>query len=384
MSKLLFVDDEQMILNGLNRIFFREKDIEVKLCTSGVEALKLIPTFKPDLVVSDMRMPHMDGEEFLAKVKEIDPTIIRVILSGYSQWDVTLSMLVQGTCQWYFAKPWNKAELVSILRHLISLHNGLNNVSLLELISSFPEDNFKANLYIQLLNLLASEASIDEINDLILTDPGITLKTIQIANVAVANEPIGSVKHAIVLLGLNAIKNIVLTSELLPIGQFNPPISEAIEILWSKAILYNNYIKLIFKEIKQSNLPSKFDCIGFLLECGHILILKSQTTKCVEVVGGKVDILTNSNKLGELFKIDIKQISAYFINWWSLPSEFIEAAIYAENPSSEEYLNKEMVYICHLALHYANKHSGLDNFEIDSKCLKFFGKTIEQIEQCLK
>lgn len=384
MNKLLFVDDEQMILNGLKRIFFREKDIEVKLCNSAADALKLIPTFRPDLVVSDMRMPHMDGAEFLEQVKIIDPSIIRVILSGYSQWDVTLSMLVKGTCQWYFAKPWNKEELVSILRHLISLHNGLNNVSLLELISSFPEDNFKANLYIQLLNLLASEASIDEINDLILTDPGITLKTIQIANVAVANEPIGSVKHAIVLLGLNAIKNIVLTSELLPVAQFNPPISEAIEILWSKAILYNKYIKLIFKEIKQSSIPSKFDCIGFLLECGHILILKSQTAKCIEAVDGNVDTLTNSNKLGELFQIDIKQISAYFINWWSLPSEFIEAAIYAENPSSQEYLNKEMVYICHLALYFANKHSHVDNFEVDPKCLNFFDKTSEQIEYCLK
>lgn len=70
MSMILFVDGEEMILNGLKRIFFRKKEVIIKTATNDLDALTMLDQFQPDLVISDMRMPIRDGAEFHDKVKE--------------------------------------------------------------------------------------------------------------------------------------------------------------------------------------------------------------------------------------------------------------------------------------------------------------------------
>ncbi len=78
---ILFVDDEIPILKSLNRLFM-DTDYEVFTAGSGKEALAILATEKIDMVITDMRMPEMDGCQLLQKVKELHPTSLRIILSG--------------------------------------------------------------------------------------------------------------------------------------------------------------------------------------------------------------------------------------------------------------------------------------------------------------
>ncbi|MDK2807566.1 MAG: hypothetical protein PWP24_299, partial [Clostridiales bacterium] len=89
---ILLVDDERPILKAFQRIFM-DTDYEILTANSAMEALGLLTSNKVHMIISDMRMPEMDGYELLEKVKLLYPSIIRIILSGYSDETAVLRAL---------------------------------------------------------------------------------------------------------------------------------------------------------------------------------------------------------------------------------------------------------------------------------------------------
>ncbi|MBI1910779.1 MAG: response regulator [Deltaproteobacteria bacterium] len=109
-NTILFVDDEKNILNSLVRLFRRE-GYNILTAEGGHEALELIARNKVDLVISDHRMPVMDGVEFLSKVKESSPDTIRFMLTGYAELKAVMAAINKGEVYRYITKPWNDEEL---------------------------------------------------------------------------------------------------------------------------------------------------------------------------------------------------------------------------------------------------------------------------------
>ena len=88
-AKILFVDDEKQMLTALNRVF-RANNYIVFTANSGQEALNILETETMDVIVSDMRMPEMDGAAFLAKTVDLNPNSRRILLTGYSDQESTV------------------------------------------------------------------------------------------------------------------------------------------------------------------------------------------------------------------------------------------------------------------------------------------------------
>lgn len=107
---ILCVDDEGNILSALKRSLRKEK-YNLLLASSGTEALKVLSENEVQLVMSDQRMPGMDGTEFLSKVKEKFPDVIRIILTGYTDVDSITEAINQGNIYKFFLKPWNDQHL---------------------------------------------------------------------------------------------------------------------------------------------------------------------------------------------------------------------------------------------------------------------------------
>lgn len=108
---VLFVDDEPSILSALRRLF-RPQGYRVLLAESGPMGLDLLEREPVDLVVSDMRMPEMDGATLLEKVRERWPTVGRILLTGYADIGSTVAAINRGQIHRYVAKPWDDRELV--------------------------------------------------------------------------------------------------------------------------------------------------------------------------------------------------------------------------------------------------------------------------------
>lgn len=109
--RILCVDDEKNVLRALERLFMDE-EYEIITATSGEEALSLMEEHpEVQLVVSDYRMPGMDGVEFLRQVNERWPQTIRIVLSGFADTAAIVGAINEGQIYKFIPKPWNDDEL---------------------------------------------------------------------------------------------------------------------------------------------------------------------------------------------------------------------------------------------------------------------------------
>lgn len=122
---LLVVDDEAEIVESLRETFSRHFDIYH--ATSAPDALEQFKEHTPRLVISDQRMPEMTGIELLAKIKNIEPNTVRILLTGYSDINVVVDALNKDLLWKYVAKPWDYDKLKDMLldaaRHCIKEDN---------------------------------------------------------------------------------------------------------------------------------------------------------------------------------------------------------------------------------------------------------------------
>ena len=107
---VLCVDDEPSILSALKRVL-RAEDCKVLQAGSGQDALALLAQEAVDVVVSDMRMPGMDGAALLAQVRARWPATARILLTGYADMNATIAAINEGQIYRYIHKPWDEAEL---------------------------------------------------------------------------------------------------------------------------------------------------------------------------------------------------------------------------------------------------------------------------------
>lgn len=116
--RILCVDDEQNILSSLRRLF-RPLGYQIQIAGGGAEGLQLLETEPVDLVISDMRMPEMDGAQFLEQVRQRWPDTIRILLTGYADIGSTVDAINKGEIYRYISKPWNDSDLLMVVHHAL-------------------------------------------------------------------------------------------------------------------------------------------------------------------------------------------------------------------------------------------------------------------------
>jgi len=111
--KVLFVDDEPRVTSALKAIFRREYD--VLIANSGAEALELLSKVKVDVLVSDQRMPEMLGNELLAKVTQLYPQTMRILLTGFMDKQAIVNSINEGEVYRFINKPWKNEEMREVV-----------------------------------------------------------------------------------------------------------------------------------------------------------------------------------------------------------------------------------------------------------------------------
>jgi response regulator RpfG family c-di-GMP phosphodiesterase len=153
-QRVLFVDDEPNVLEGIQRTL--RKQVELQTATSGAEALRLMRETGPfALVVSDMRMPAMNGTQFLAKVREQQPDTVRMILSGQADLEDTIAAVNEGHIYRFLSKPCPSDRL------LAAVEDGLNQHRLLTAEKVLLEQTLSGavKMLIEILGMVSPAAS---------------------------------------------------------------------------------------------------------------------------------------------------------------------------------------------------------------------------------
>ncbi len=211
--RILFVDDESKVLDGLRRTLFpMRKEWDMVFVQGGKDAIAALVLEPFDVIVTDMRMPGMDGAELLDEVVKTHPQTVRLVLSG--QWEPDMSIRSAKTAHQYLNKPCSAQTLKATLDRIFALRGLLAGRSLKRLVSGMTTLPSLPTIYRKLVTTLESpEASAEQVGEVISTDIAMTAKVLQLANSAFfgISRRVSHPAEATRYLGVDTIKALVLT-----------------------------------------------------------------------------------------------------------------------------------------------------------------------------
>ena len=213
-KRILFVDDEPLILQGLERTLRpMRQDWEMDFAQGGAKALERFAASSYDVIVSDMLMPDMDGAELLKEIQQKSPTTIRLILSGHA--DQKYSMKCVGVAHQYLSKPCDPDALKNTLSRLGSPEFGLQNDCILKLLPSLERLPSIPAIYSEIVRLLNDpEVSLEQVGAVIAKDMAMTAQILRVVNSSFFGMPrrIAEPMEAASYLGIDTLKALVLAA----------------------------------------------------------------------------------------------------------------------------------------------------------------------------
>ena len=215
MKKILFVDDEPNVLSGLKRMLrVQRKEWDMEFLPGGEEALKHLAEHGADVIVSDMRMPGMDGAALLSKVQEAFPSTIRIVLSGHAELEAALRAV--SVAHQYLAKPCDSETIKEVVARACDLQRLLDEPRLRDMVGKVDSLPTIPEVYTQLVQLLADpDAGVVDAAEIVAKDAGITAKVLQVVNSSFFGfaRSITGIRDATSCLGLNMLRNLTLSVE---------------------------------------------------------------------------------------------------------------------------------------------------------------------------
>lgn len=216
MLRVMFVDDEPRILEALRRsLELSGCDWNLQFHHDPQEALAAMERVPVDVVVSDLRMPALDGVELLRRVRALHPSTVRVVLSGHADEDIALRAI--AVAHRFLPKPCQADALVGLVERLASLVERLHRPALREAVAGAGPLPAVPRLYLKLLEALDNPLSdTSSIAGIVGEEPALATRVLQLCNSALYSNgrPIGDVKGAINRLGLRSVRNLALAAEL--------------------------------------------------------------------------------------------------------------------------------------------------------------------------
>lgn len=217
MKQILFVDDDASILESLRDALrpWRREWRSTFAC-GGEAALELLAGASFDVVVSDMRMPGVDGATLLRQVGELQPQAVRIMLTGSTETDVLAR--AAAVAHRFLAKPCDADELARVVTDVLSLGDPSTTQCQLQTVSAATTLPCAPALYAELSELLSTEtAGVADVARLIERDVAVTAKLLQLTNSAFFGlaRTVVRVDEAVSLLGLGIVKAIIVSTHAL-------------------------------------------------------------------------------------------------------------------------------------------------------------------------
>jgi len=334
--RVLFVDDQPNVLAGLRRMLRGLRDEwEMQFAESGEEALALMAESPFDVIVSDMRMPGMDGVQLLTETMTRYPGTVRIILSG--QADQASVLRAVTPAHQYLSKPCDAETLKATVARACSLRDTLRQEPLIRLVSQVTTLPSLPHVYTKLLEELQSEdASVRGVAELIAQDVGMTAKLMQMVNSSFFGIPrrIESPTQAAALLGLNVLKPLVLSASIF--SQFHADGLQgfSVDTLMEHSLAVSHLAQQIARSHSENKeLEEDALLAGLLHDVGQLLLvanLQEQYCKTLALALEKEISLCDAEL--ECLGASHADVGAYLLGLWGLPGSIVEAVAFHHQP----------------------------------------------------
>jgi CheY-like chemotaxis protein len=269
---ILAVDVEPMIINAIERVFI-DTDYEIISALSPEDGIAALAKTKVDLVIADLMMHPLNGHQFLAKVKQADPTIARILLSAVSDKVPRMQCVADGSVHLYLTKPWDNAILRKKVETIFRLCTDMEASGLKELVTSafcLPVDPAARN---QISQLFQEGVTIRYVHDLVAGDAGLTGCLLHCVNSAFENLSTGSVSRALEYMGIDNLGE--LCGQIVGQEARDDSAGQQHDLaqLMKCTARRSRYVENLHRVRRGSNLPDEWKTISRLLDTGRHLLL---------------------------------------------------------------------------------------------------------------
>jgi putative nucleotidyltransferase with HDIG domain len=326
---ILFVDDEPNILMGLKRMLRPMRDKwDMLFANSGREALDILSQTRADAVVSDMRMPGMDGPELLRRVQREHPDTIRFALSGYSDQEM-IGQSIAPTHQ-YLTKPCDAEQLISALERAIDARGLVHNRHVLEKIARIEHLPVLPEVYNRIsLELAKGDPSPKEIGEIIAKDVGMSANILKLVNSAYFGLPrhIAAPQQAVIVLGVGVIRSVILSLHIFKNFEAAGRQNFSLPMLWGHSMRTAAMTRTIAARQRLDKDNADHAYIAALLhDVGKLLLDAHCPEECDRIYA---EVRAQNRRVADVEKevlgLTHAEVGAYLLGLWGLPDPVVEA-----------------------------------------------------------
>jgi HD-like signal output (HDOD) protein len=350
MKRVLFVDDEPHVLESLRDALRPwRRDLNMTFAADGPSALEELGREPYDAVVSDMRMPGMDGAEFLREVQRAQPSTVRIVLSGYAELESVARAAT--VAHRFLSKPCDVDELVNVIQRSCDINALVEQDELRDTASGAGRLPSVPRLYSKLTSLMSDpDASVADAARLVEQDAGMTAKVLQLANSAFFGRArqVSDLDEAISYLGLNTLKALALSADAME--AFQPKIEIAgfsIERLQA----HTGLTARIARKLVAPGCNGDSAVAAALIHDVGILVLASRAPDYLASVLERAE-----REERPLFQVEQEErgfthadVGAHLLGLWGLPPTIVEAVAYHHRPAAAHGPSMDAITAVHVA-----------------------------------
>ncbi|MBI2383484.1 MAG: HDOD domain-containing protein [Gammaproteobacteria bacterium] len=334
MMRILFVDDEPGILQGLRDALRRQRSRwDMVFVDGGTVALDAMGDSPFDVIVSDMRMPHIDGAQLLARVREDHPQTIRIVLSGHAERDSILRAL--PTTHQFLSKPCAPDQIEQVIECAGRFRSLLPGESLRRRVNGLSQLPSDPRVLRALIDAVARPGGrIADIADIVEQDPAMCVKLLQLVNSAFFGlaQCIASVRTAVARLGLDLLRDLTLSAHVFSAPQ--PP-DGAMRCLETERQRSLRAARLARQFAGDPALADEAYTLALVNGIGR-LALATVVPAEYGAAHDQAQRLKRPSQEIELQMLGVSHanVGAYLLGIWGLPLALIEAVAYQHQPGS--------------------------------------------------
>ena len=352
--RILFVDDEQKVLDGLKRLVRRQgQPWDVSFATGGEVALELLEREPCDVIVSDMRMPGMDGLALLDEIRVRHPRVARIILTGYA--DLEASLRAVAVAHQYLIKPCDVKALAIAVERACSLQSVLSSATLVRILGSIRDLPCAPSTYAALNGALGDpDATLETIAQIIEQDVGLSAKVLQISSSAFFGmaERSSTVRNAVSHLGVNIIRKLLLAD-----GTFRPSPAGFDVFPMDR---FQNHAQAVARIVSTIPLPDHLAdsaaVAGLLHDVGELVLASRLPTAFRAAVENARKSQRPLHEVEEeQYGASHAEVGAYLLSLWGFSAVATEAVAHHHHPDRIPHGGMDAVTAVFLANHLARE-----------------------------
>jgi putative nucleotidyltransferase with HDIG domain len=352
-TRILFVDDEPSLLRVLKMALrSRAATWEMDFANNGQEAMALLEYKEFDVVVTDMRMPGINGAQLLNHVLRTHPRTVRIVLSGYSDLNEVVNCV--GLTHQFLEKPCSLADLKDRLERVAAMKGGLENDRLrgvvggLKTLPSLPET------YLEIADVLQSPtATTQRIAEIACRDPAIAVKLLQLANSAYFGfcRKVYTVEEAAQLLGVSIIQSLALAVPIFSAFSRGKCPTFPIDQIWEHSVQTGIIARrLAAHHLEDALMAEQAFCAGLLHDIGKIILADNLPAEYAAVLKESLETHTALPVVEQQhFQASHAEVGAYLLALWGLPLPLAPAVARHHHPQGCDTGQLCLAGVLHLA-----------------------------------